>query len=92
MPGRYGLKSPKLVVRIRPTRTVYVGRYGRLGWTKDAFVQAMTRIDLPANVATISAGPQKIAGIAYAGDRGVSKVELSLNGGTGLNSAVVKSA
>ena len=81
VPGRYGMKSPKWVVGIRPTRTVYVGWYGRLGWNKVAFVQAMTRIDLPANGATIPAGPQKIAGIADAGSRGVSKVEFSLDGG-----------
>jgi hypothetical protein len=41
----------------------------------------MTRIDLPAPGATVPAGTQRVAGIAYASDRGVSTVELSADGG-----------
>lgn len=81
VPGRYGMKSPKWVIGIQPTRTVTTDYYGRLGWSKDGIVQAMTRIDVPGLNATLPAGPQRIAGIAYAGSRGVSKVEFSADGG-----------
>jgi DMSO/TMAO reductase YedYZ molybdopterin-dependent catalytic subunit len=81
VPGRYGMKSPKWVAGIRPTRTVTADWYGRLGWSKDGIIQSMTRIDVPAHGATLAAGPQQIAGIAYAGTRGVSKVEYSADGG-----------
>jgi hypothetical protein len=46
-----------------------------------AVVKTMTRIDAPAREARLQAGPQRIAGIAYAGDRGVQKVEFSSNAG-----------
>ncbi|MGH2457966.1 MAG: molybdopterin-dependent oxidoreductase [Chloroflexota bacterium] len=81
VPGRYGMKSPKWVIGIQPTRTVTTDYYGRLGWSKDGIVQAMTRIDVPGLNATLPAGPQRIAGIAYAGSRGVSRVEFSADGG-----------
>ena len=81
VPGRYGMKSPKWVIGIQPTRTVTTDYYGRLGWSKDGIVQAMTRIDVPGLNAMLPAGPQRIAGIAYAGNRGVSRVEFSADGG-----------
>jgi DMSO/TMAO reductase YedYZ molybdopterin-dependent catalytic subunit len=81
VPGRYGMKSPKWVIGIRPTRTVIADWYGKLGWSKDGIVQAMTRIDVPSNGATLPAGQQQIAGIAYAGSKGVSRVEFSADGG-----------
>jgi DMSO/TMAO reductase YedYZ molybdopterin-dependent catalytic subunit len=80
-PGRYGEKSPKWVTGIRPSKTVQVDWYGRQHWSTSGLVQAMTRIDVPATGATLTPGPQQIAGIAYAGDRGVSKVEFSADGG-----------
>ena len=81
VPGRYGMKNPKWVVGIRPSKTVISDWYSRLGWSKDGIVQAMTRIDQPANGATVAAGQQQIAGIAYAGAKGVSKVQFSTDGG-----------
>jgi DMSO/TMAO reductase YedYZ molybdopterin-dependent catalytic subunit len=87
VPGRYGMKSPKWVIHIQARNDVYTDWYGRLGWNKDAFVQTMTRIDQPANGAALTAGPQPIAGIAYAGLRGVSKVEFSIDGGKSWNAA-----
>ncbi len=81
VPGRYGMKSPKWVVNIKPMRDVYVDWYGQRNWSKDAFVKAMTRIDVPASGASLPPGDHQIAGIAYAGDRGVSKVEYSADGG-----------
>ncbi len=81
VPGRYGLKNPKWIASIRAVRAPVLDWYGRVGWNKDGLVQSMTRIDQPANGATLSAGPQTIAGIAYAGDRGVARVEFSVDGG-----------
>jgi DMSO/TMAO reductase YedYZ molybdopterin-dependent catalytic subunit len=81
VPGRYGMKSPKWVIGIRPSKTVIADWYGKLGWSKDGIVQAMTRIDVPSTGAALPAGQQQIGGIAYAGSRGVSKVEFSADGG-----------
>jgi DMSO/TMAO reductase YedYZ molybdopterin-dependent catalytic subunit len=79
--GRYGMKNPKWIAAIRPMNQEFEGWYEQRGWNKDAIVKTMTRIDLPVDGSTWPAGDQQVAGVAYAGDRGVSKVELSTDGG-----------
>jgi hypothetical protein len=52
----------------------------------------MSRIDLPIDGARLPAGKQRVAGIAYAGDRGVSRVEFSVDdGGTWQRAAIIDS-
>jgi hypothetical protein len=41
----------------------------------------MTRIDVPASGAMLPPGENRIAGIAYAADRGIQRVEYSTDGG-----------
>ncbi|MCA1645361.1 MAG: molybdopterin-dependent oxidoreductase [Chloroflexi bacterium] len=82
IPGRYGLKNAKWLVALRPMRREFVDWYGQRSWSREALVKTMTRIDVPAQNARLSAGPQRIAGVAYAGDRGISMVEFSADGGT----------
>ncbi|MBV9354035.1 MAG: molybdopterin-dependent oxidoreductase [Chloroflexi bacterium] len=81
VPGRYGMKNPKWVAAIRPMNQEFQGWYEQRGWNKDAIVKTMTRIDLPVDGSMLPAGAQQVAGVAYAGDRGVSQVELSTDGG-----------
>jgi DMSO/TMAO reductase YedYZ molybdopterin-dependent catalytic subunit len=81
MPGRYGLKSAKWVIAIRPQQRETLDWYGQRGWSKDGVAKTMSRIDLPGAGEVLPAGPQRIAGIAYAGNRGISKVEFSADGG-----------
>ena len=52
-----------------------------------AVVKTMTRIAVPARDARLQAGLQRIAGVAYAGDRGIQKVEYSADGGQTWQSA-----
>jgi DMSO/TMAO reductase YedYZ molybdopterin-dependent catalytic subunit len=80
-PDRYGFKSAKWVVQLRAMNQRYLDWYGQRNWTADGIVKAMSRIDVPAAEATLAAGPQQIAGIAYAGVRGISRVEFSVDGG-----------
>ena len=77
VPGRYGMKNAKWVVGIRGHRQEHVDWYGQRGWSKTGFVRTMSRIDVPAEGVQLPAGRHRIAGIAYAGDRGVSGVEFS---------------
>jgi hypothetical protein len=49
----------------------------------------MTRIDVPAPGATVPAGRQRIAGIAYASNRGISQVEYSADGGASWSVASI---
>jgi DMSO/TMAO reductase YedYZ molybdopterin-dependent catalytic subunit len=81
VPGRYGLKNAKWVVALRPMQREFVDWYGQRSWSREALVKTMTRIDIPAREARLQAGSQRIAGVAYASDRGIQKVEVSADGG-----------
>ena len=80
--GRYGYKSAKWITGIRPTTGDPLDWYGRRNWNKEGVVKTMSRIDVPAPGATLAPGRQRVAGIAYAGDRGISGVQVSSDGGT----------
>ncbi|HEX2186068.1 MAG TPA: molybdopterin-dependent oxidoreductase, partial [Chloroflexota bacterium] len=81
VPGHYGMKNAKWVVGLRPMGREFVDWYGQRQWSKQAVVKTMTRIDVPGPGAELPPGQHRIAGIAYAGDRGVAKVEFSADGG-----------
>jgi DMSO/TMAO reductase YedYZ molybdopterin-dependent catalytic subunit len=82
VPGRYGMKNPKWLAGIRALDQPYVDWYQQRGWTRDGIVKTMSRIDLPVDGASLPVGQQRVAGVAYAGDRGISQVEVSADGGT----------
>ena len=81
IPNRYGMKSPKWVIAMRPMNEVHLDWYGQRGWNLNAFVQTITRIDVPVHGQIMEPGEHTIAGIAYAGSRGISQVEFSADGG-----------
>lgn len=80
-PGHYGMKQPKWVTRIAFSSRDQLGYWENNGWDERAIVKTMSRIDQPAEGATLSAGTVAFAGIAFAGARGISAVELSWDGG-----------
>src|SRR5438045_4191352 len=75
------MKNPKWVAGIRALTKEHAGWYDQRGWNKDGIIKTMSRIDVPTDGASLPPGPQRIAGVAYAGDRGVSNVEFSADGG-----------
>jgi DMSO/TMAO reductase YedYZ molybdopterin-dependent catalytic subunit len=81
VPGRYGMKNPKWLSGIRAMTQEYPGWYEQRNWNKDGIIKTMSRIDVPADGARLTAGDQRIAGIAYAGDRGLTRVEFSTDDG-----------
>jgi DMSO/TMAO reductase YedYZ molybdopterin-dependent catalytic subunit len=81
IPGRYGMKNAKWVVGLRPVRREVVDWYGQRNWSQQGIVKTMTRIDVPARGAALPPGHHRIAGIAYAGDRGIVMVEFSADDG-----------
>jgi DMSO/TMAO reductase YedYZ molybdopterin-dependent catalytic subunit len=81
VPGRYGFKNAKWVIALRPLRQDPDDWYAQRSWTRDAIVKTMTRVDVPARGGQLESGQQRIAGVAYAGDRGIQKVEYSTDGG-----------
>jgi DMSO/TMAO reductase YedYZ molybdopterin-dependent catalytic subunit len=81
VPGRYGMKNPKWLVGIRAMNKEYAGWYEQRNWNGDAIVKTMSRIDTPGDGARLSPGPQRIAGVAYAGNRGITQVEFTFDDG-----------
>ncbi len=83
VPGIYGMKNVKWITEIELTPGDYQGFWQQRGWSDDARVQIHSRIDVPRGGARIPVGrPLFVGGIAFAGDRGISRVELSTDGGT----------
>jgi DMSO/TMAO reductase YedYZ molybdopterin-dependent catalytic subunit len=86
IPGLYGMMNAKWINEISVVDSVYEGYYQTRGWTNDATINTGTFIVVPeSGQASLSEndGSVIIAGFAFAGDRGVSKVEVSFdNGGT----------
>jgi len=88
VPGHYGMKQPKWLASIEPVDTVYEGYWEQRGWSKAAVVKTMSRID-----AAVADGDRTVlAGVAFAGDRGISRVEVSLDGGRTWDDADVEAA
>jgi hypothetical protein len=75
------MKNPKWLAGIRAMNQEYAGWYEQRNWDKDGIVKTMARIDLPIEGATLDPGEQRIAGVAYAGDRGVRQVDISPDDG-----------
>lgn len=85
--GRYGMKNPKWVTSIGPVAQPYRGYWEQRGWNKDAFVRTMSRLDYPQEQDVVPAGKPfpLVRGVAYAGARGIGKVEISFDAGRTWN-------
>jgi DMSO/TMAO reductase YedYZ molybdopterin-dependent catalytic subunit len=86
-PGHYGMKQPKWVTRIRFSANDQPGYWENNGWDERAIVKTMSRIDRPADGSAAAAGSIEFGGIAFAGSRRISGVELSWDGGRSWQAA-----
>jgi DMSO/TMAO reductase YedYZ molybdopterin-dependent catalytic subunit len=94
IPGLYGMMSAKWVRQVELSDSVYLGFWQTRGWSNDAAVQTVAFIRVPADGATVSlsqsGGSVVLGGVAFAGDRGISKVEVSVDGGSTWQAATLK--
>ena len=81
VPGIYGMKSVQWITEIEVVRKDYKGYYQKKGWSDEAVVKTMSRIDVPEHGALLRGREYSIQGIAYAGTRGIQRVELSMDEG-----------
>ena len=89
VPGIFGMKNVKWLTVIEATNEDFKGFWERRGWSDIAIIKTMSRIDVP-NSKIIAPGRNAIGGVAYAGTRGVPKVEWSADGGDTWKEAVVR--
>jgi DMSO/TMAO reductase YedYZ molybdopterin-dependent catalytic subunit len=84
VPGLYGyVSATKWLAEIQlTTREAVDGYWVPLGWAKDAPILTQSRIDIPAGGASVPAGTVQVGGVAWAPDRGVTAVQLRVDGGT----------
>src|SRR5918911_263040 len=90
IPGIYGMKNVKWLNGISIVNEDVKGFWQNQGWDDDAPYQIASRIDVPRPRATIATGPLDVAGVAFAGDRGIQKVEVSTDAGKTWQEAQVK--
>lgn len=81
VPGVYGMKSVQWLTEIDVVDQNYKGYYQQKGWSDEALVKTMSRIDVPGHGTTVHGLTQLAQGLAFAGTRGVRLVEISTDGG-----------
>lgn len=82
IPNRYGMKQPKWIQRIEATDEVREGYWVERGWSLEARPKTTSVIDAVAM--TMMVGQDEvvpIGGIAWAGARGIDRVELQVDDG-----------
>lgn len=90
IPGIFGMKNVKWLTKIHLVSDDYQGYWEQRGWSDQAVVKTMSEIATVDPQEPITAGPVELAGIAFAGDRGIKKVEVSLDGGKSWHAATLK--
>jgi DMSO/TMAO reductase YedYZ molybdopterin-dependent catalytic subunit len=102
IPGLYGMMNPKWITEIEVIDRVYEGYWQKKGWANNAKYNTHSYIVIPGNApirkifrnlgsVNIVVGEQiPIAGVAFAGDRGISRIQVSSDGGDTWNDAKVK--
>lgn len=84
IPDRYGMKQPKWITGMEVVDEYQKGYWVERNWDEIAQVKTTSVIDSVAVDALIEQGDQTlvpIGGIAFSGDRGISKVEVRMDDG-----------
>jgi len=83
VPGLYGyVSATKWLASIElTTREAVDGYWVPLGWAKDGPILTQSRIDVPTSGATVPPGAVEVGGVAWAPDRGITRVEVRIDDG-----------
>ena len=77
VPDLYGMKQPKWIVAIEATNAWEPGYWVARGWSRDGRVSTSSAVD----VVRARDGMLDVGGVAFAGARGVAKVEVRIDDG-----------
>ncbi|NDJ53625.1 MAG: molybdopterin-dependent oxidoreductase [Chloroflexi bacterium] len=78
IPNRYGMKQPKWITEMEVVAEYEPGYWVARNWDEDAFMRATSVIDTVEQIDDETVG---IGGIAHAGDRSISQVQVRIDGG-----------
>ncbi|MHB8566913.1 MAG: molybdopterin-dependent oxidoreductase [Nitrososphaerales archaeon] len=96
IPGLYGMMSAKWVTKIEIVDAPYGGYWQTRGWSPSGVVETLAFNMIPQDGGIVSLkqynGSVILGGVAYAGDRGISKVEVSTDQGKTWQEAQLKPA
>lgn len=92
VPNIYGMKNVKWIREIKVETFDFKGYWQEQGWSDSANVNTNTRIDLPGKSVRWDGGEVVIAGVAFAGGRGIKSVELSFDEGKSWSQATLETA
>ncbi|NYE96722.1 DMSO/TMAO reductase YedYZ molybdopterin-dependent catalytic subunit [Psychromicrobium silvestre] len=83
VPGLYGyVSATKWLTELKVTTfAADVAYWSTRGWSDHGPIKQSSRIDTPRQGASVSAGKVVFAGMAWAQGKGISKVEVKLDGG-----------
>lgn len=84
IPDRYGMKQPKWITEIEAVEKWDEGYWVRRGWSREAIVRATSVVDTVATNSTYEQNGMTlvpVGGIAYAGARSISRVEVRVDDG-----------
>ena len=85
------MENVKWLESIEVVRSDYSGYWQERGWKDTAEVRTQSRIDVAGEERAALVGKETwIAGIAWAGSRGIQKVEVSTDGGDTWAEALLK--
>jgi hypothetical protein len=84
IPDRFGMKQPKWIAELEVSDRYEPGYWVKRGWDEEARIRTRSVIDTVAVNAVFERDGQRlvpIGGIAFAGVRGISRVQLRVDGG-----------
>ncbi len=83
VPGLFGYESATrwIVDMELMTLESFHAYWVKRGWVQQVPVKTSSSVDTPSSSAKVAAGPVVVAGVAWAQDRGVGKVEVQVDGG-----------
>jgi DMSO/TMAO reductase YedYZ molybdopterin-dependent catalytic subunit len=85
-PDHYGMRNVKWLEELELIADYPDGYWAERGWDRDAVVRTQSRIDVPRDGAAVRS-PFECAGIAWAGARGIERVEVSSDRGESWSAA-----
>jgi DMSO/TMAO reductase YedYZ molybdopterin-dependent catalytic subunit len=90
VPGIYGMKNVKWLSKIELVNYNFKGYWEKQGWSDEAIIPLKSQILMPMSGKTIPLGNYMVGGVAFAGRYGISRVQVSIDGGKTWADANVK--